>query len=561
MSVVQVNQLRRRLQQTYDKLIDLSDVKNESDLENCFLSRSYAAFSLEILADISPEEASKCLTDSYDDNGIDALYYDQSFNDLWIVQSKWIKNGKGEPSMGDVSKFVQGIKDLLELKYERFNDIIRDKEVQIEEALSNIKINLRIVLAYTGSDTLADPSSRIIDDLLEEVNEASNIMDFTRFTLKQAIGSLVNLLSGLPITHDLLIKNWERIENPYKAVIGIIDGVTLGQLWIDNRVKLLSDNIRDFIGNSVVNVDIKRTALEEPEHFLYYNNGVTILCDDINKMAIGGTDHAMGSFRVENIKVVNGAQTVGSLGEAYKVNSEAVEKVNVFVKIISLKDCPTDFGNEVTMKTNTQNRIEKRDFVSLDPQHERLKTDLALDNINYQIKRTSTIQKDENSCDVEELITAVACSLQDVDIAITAKREVGKLWENIHISPYIDIVNSNLNAIKAWRCIQIMRAIQSFIKSQEKSKSGRERSCLIHSNRFVLHIILNLIDQQLLNDPKSDFDSFCQTDLEPIISNVEGIVYEIVENEYSSSLMHQIFRNFTKSRNIKDLLMNRLQQN
>ena len=333
------------------------------------------------------------------------------------------------------------------------------------------------------------------------------------------------------------------------------------QLWIDNRVKLLSDNIRDFIGNSVVNVDIKRTALEEPEHFLYYNNGVTILCDDINKMAIGGTDHAMGSFRVENIKVVNGAQTVGSLGEAYKVNSEAVEKVNVFVKIISLKDCPTDFGNEVTMKTNTQNRIEKRDFVSLDPQHERLKTDLALDNINYQIKRTSTIQKDENSCDVEELITAVACSLQDVDIAITAKREVGKLWENIHISPYIDIVNSNLNAIKAWRCIQIMRAIQSFIKSQEKSKSGRERSCLIHSNRFVLHIILNLIDQQLLNDPKSDFDSFCQTDLEPIISNVEGIVYEIVENEYSSSLMHQIFRNFTKSRNIKDLLMNRLQQN
>ena len=222
MSVVQVNQLRRRLVQTYDKLIDLSDVKNESDSENCFLSRSYAAFSLEVLADISPEEASKCVTDSYDDNGIDALYYDQSFNDLWIVQSKWIKNGKGEPSMGDVSKYVQGIKDLLELKYERFNEKIRDKEVQIEEALSNIRINLRIVLAYTGSDTLADPSSRIIDDLLEEVNEASNIMDFTRFTLKHAIGSLVNLLSGLPITHDILIKNWERIENPYKAVIGTI---------------------------------------------------------------------------------------------------------------------------------------------------------------------------------------------------------------------------------------------------------------------------------------------------------------------------------------------------
>ena len=38
-------------------------------------------------------------------------------------------------------------------------------------------------------------------------------------------------------------------------------------------------------------------------------------------------------------------------------------------------------------KTNTQNRIEKRDFVSLDPLQDKLKTELAILGVDYHIKR------------------------------------------------------------------------------------------------------------------------------------------------------------------------------
>lgn len=35
--------------------------------------------------------------------------------------------------------------------------------------------------------------------------------------------------------------------------------------------------------------------------------------------------------------------------------------------MISLKHCPAGFADAVTVPTNTQNRVERRDFVALDP--------------------------------------------------------------------------------------------------------------------------------------------------------------------------------------------------
>lgn len=361
------------------------------------------------------------------------------------------------------------------MKFDRFNDKVKSKIPDIEAALDDLKIKIKIVLAYTGADTLSVHNQRVINDLLEEVNEASELMEFSKFSLKQGIKALINLLDGQPINIDIVLQNWGKIESPYNVFYGIIDGITLAQLWNNHKTRLLSDNIREFIGNTSVNTDIKETALRNPEHFFYFNNGVTALCDNITKKAVGGATHSVGQFVVENIKIVNGAQTVGSLGEALKVAPEAVEKTSVFLKIISLQDCPNDFGQDVTQKTNTQNRIEKRDFVSLDIQHERIQTELALENITYQIKRSNDKLPLETSCNVEEVITAVACSLEDIDNTVLAKREVGKLWDNIMQSPYTNIINEGLTGTKAWRCVLIMRHIAALIKSKEDTVTGREK--------------------------------------------------------------------------------------
>ena len=425
------------------------------------------------------------------------------------------------------------------------------KRQDIDDALNDYEVKINIVLAYTGADSFSTHNQRIVDDMLDLINDSSEIASFERFTLSQAHRSLAGIIEGQPIKTEIAIGNWGKVEIPYKAIYGSVNGSSFAQLWSQYRSRLFSENIRDFLGKSSVNDDIKSTITNEPDNFFYYNNGITILCQNfIKKPIVLGRD--TGQFEINDLKIVNGAQTVGSIGSVYEQNPEAVESINVFVKIISLENCESNFANNVTQKTNTQNKIEKRDFVSLDPQQERLQTELALDGITYQIKRTNDIISGEKQCNVEELMIAVACSLRNVDYTVLAKREVGKLWEDISSAPYIEIVNDKLSAVKAWRCIAIMNRLTSYIKEKSKSISGRERMCLIHSNRFALHLILNQINPQILLDANYDFDTFCKDDLLPLIEGIEGKIFSIVEEQYSQSLVHQVFRNYTKCRNIKN---------
>jgi hypothetical protein len=426
------------------------------------------------------------------------------------------------------------------------------KEPEIIEALEDPLVKIKIVLTYTGQDTFSEYNRRIIDDLLGELNDPSELALFNRFSLKQAHKSLVGILEGQPIKADLILSNWGKVEQPYNAIYGTINGNDLAQLWSENRGRLFSDNIRDFIGFSEVNEDIRETALNEPENFYFYNNGITALCQSLSKKPLGGGDRAVGIFVAEDLKIVNGAQTVGSIGNAYEINPEQIAKLNVFIKIISLENCPGDFGLNVTKKTNTQNRIDKKDFVSLDPEQDRIKTELALEGIVYHLKRSDEIIKqDAQNCYVEEVITALACSKDDIALSVQAKREVGKLWEDISKKPYTEIINSTVTATQVWRAVKIMREVSSRLKTKEKSGTGRIKSCFIHSNRFVLNIVFQKIGQQTLSDPNFDFDNYCSTSLPTIIDNVADVTKDNVEGLFPSSLIHQIFRNFTKCKQLK----------
>ena len=87
-----------------------------------------------------------------------------------------------------------------------------------------------------------------------------------------------------------------------------------------------------------------------------------------------------------------------------------------------------------------------------------------------------------------------------------------------------------------------MRLLASFIKEKEKVTTGREKACYIHSNRFVLHLILTNLSTQVLTDASYNFKKFCDEELNTIFNSYEGLLFRIVEEKYSTSLMHQIFR-------------------
>lgn len=556
MSVLHVNHIKAKLAEIYKDKIDISDAKSEQDKENFFLTRSFAAYTLQVLANIDPDVASSAIVDSYDDNGLDAIYYDRKNKYLWLVQSKWIKNGIGEPETGEVGKFKAGIIDLIELQLDRFNKKVQDKENEILEALEDPLVKLKIVLTFTGKDGLSEHNQRIIDDLLEELNDPTELAIFSRFSLKQSHKSLVGIMEGQPIKADLILSNWGKVEEPYFAIYGTINGSDIANIWAENRGKLFSENIRDFIGFSEVNEDIVETIQNEPENFYFYNNGITALCQSINKKPLGGSDRNSGIFVAEDFKIVNGAQTVGTLGNIFEKNPDKVGETKVFIKVISLEGCPKGFGLNVTKKTNTQNKVDKRDFVSLDPEQERIKIELALESINYHYKRSDSMPKNDNSnYNVEEVITSIACSLPNVDNSVLAKREVGKLWEDITQKPYTEIITPTLSAIQILRTVQINRETIRILKIKEKGSAGRNKSHYIHSNRFTLHIVLSKIGQHIIFDPHFNFSEYKKTELENFISLTIEEIKSTADKLYKTSLVHQIYRNYTKCREIKNNLI------
>ena len=65
--------------------------------------------------------AAKRVTDGTGDNGIDAVFFDAAEKNCLLVQSEWISSGNGSIEVGDVHKFIQGVRDLLDAKFDRFN--------------------------------------------------------------------------------------------------------------------------------------------------------------------------------------------------------------------------------------------------------------------------------------------------------------------------------------------------------------------------------------------------------------------------------------------------------
>jgi hypothetical protein len=132
------------------------------------------------------------------------------------------------------------------------------------------------------------------------------------------------------------------------------------------------------------------------------------------------------------------------------------------VRLISLEKCPPEFASDVTRATNTQNRIEKRDFAALDSEQTRLKSEMFLScNKEYVFRTGDTPPKPDNGCTLDEAAIALACSQSDIGYCMTAKREVSKLYDDIKQPPYTVLFNPSITALRVWRCVQIAESKRS----------------------------------------------------------------------------------------------------
>src|SRR4051812_17755676 len=123
MALILITRISGQLEKRFEGLIDMSDWDGRppNDLRHAFLSRALAALCVKSMAGTDSETAANAVTDGFHDNGVDAVYFDANCDVLLIVQSKWSSDGGTPPDAKSTLALAQGVRDLLNLKFDRFN--------------------------------------------------------------------------------------------------------------------------------------------------------------------------------------------------------------------------------------------------------------------------------------------------------------------------------------------------------------------------------------------------------------------------------------------------------
>lgn len=251
---------------------------------------------------------------------------------------------------------------------------------------------------------------------------------------------------------------------------------------------------------------------------------------------------------MQGSSVINGAQTVGSVLTWLSSNSSTPSvSPQILVRLISLKDCPAEFSNEVTRATNTQNRIQGRDFAALDQEQARLRSELYLSlQKDYVYKTGEQPPKPENGCTLEEATIALACSQSDATHAVNAKQAIGRFFDDISKPPYTILFNASVNAEKMWCAVQLLRSVDESLRKEEKILEGKHKLCVVHGNRVLLYLAFQELGATLNMATLSQCTAKIPTLMADYTQKMET---EITQN-YPTAYVGNIFKNITKCKAI-----------
>ena len=114
------------------------------------------------------------------------------------------------------------------------------------------------------------------------------------------------------------------MTQPYETIYGLIALEQLKGLHEIYGAKLIRANIRGFKGSTDVDADIQKTLSEEASLFHYLNNGLTAYCARLEVNNIDRSNPERKRITARGFAVINGAQTLGSIGKCVDAEGRLV---------------------------------------------------------------------------------------------------------------------------------------------------------------------------------------------------------------------------------------------
>ncbi len=535
MSVVQVKQVRRAIESRFSALVDMSDQGHLADdaRHQAFLSRALAALAVQIEHPCDDLVASQAVFDGSDDRGLDAIAVDSRASQprISLVQAKWSDKGKGGFGEAEVHKMLHGLDLIIDSDFPKFNTRFQRHVPAIEEAFEGVTPKITFVLALMRTDPLNPDVRDLLEAKIDRYNQVVDMVDYKVLDLRDFHRLILGDAAAPKIGARVRLESFGQEATPYKAMYGTMAVPHIADLFTAHRRGLFARNIRDSLDLTDVNIKIRNTLLEQPHHFWYFSNGITMLCDSIKPVGVA-IPGGVGEFQLDGASVVNGAQTVSAIHKAYTGDPEAAKVGRVLVRLISLEDCPEGFGDQVTTSTNTQNPIEERDFKSLDPVQVKLRDDFALTlSLTYVIKRGEPKPDPKRGCSITEAAEALAATHTNAEFAAVAKRDLAALWQD---NNYQEIFGSAPDVHRVWRSVLLLRAVRATLAELREGLLSRAAGMAGYGDLLITHVVFRQLNTQGIADSDTDWDARL-TDLPILVGQALVWSLQAIDAEYGAS--------------------------
>ena len=323
--------------------------------------------------------------DGAGDGGIDAAVFvphetkEGAEGDRWmLVQSKYGSAFKGADTL---FAEAQKVFSTLEGRRENLSSLSDDVVKRIRQFLSQAGADDRLEYVVVTNRRLSHAEYDYLEAIKrvgqEKFGAVFGVMDVSIETIynKRDEGSVGAACLKVPLKTNIASSGGDL----YVGATKLAEMFAFMQAYkkLSGDLDMLYDkNVRKFLGHRrKVNKGIEYTIEHCPERFGLYNNGITIVAEEVEQ----GNE---GSVILSNPYVVNGCQTTRSIhlvlqqklnsggkGDASSVHQQWLKRLDeavVVTKIVVVGDGGEGLLTETTRYTNSQNAVSDKDFISLE---------------------------------------------------------------------------------------------------------------------------------------------------------------------------------------------------
>lgn len=362
---------------------DIMHIQNSYKDYDPYLNKPEYAFNYWILSKLYSidEEVLQDNITEYRDDGVDCFVSFEDAKELFIIQNKYYKEGNRISRTEAQDLLIRPLHTLKTGNYSRsqelqkiYNKYKNDKDFRIHLILyiSNddkdqviIDMYEKFQPDYSNVECYIDAKIYYLSDIqyyyFEDRHEEKKnykcdfltINDGTVLNINRENYNLPNLIEA------------KYILTPVSQIYSFLKQAK------NNNYGLFDDNIREYLGNKGINAKIAKTleSKDDRRFFFYYNNGITIICEKVEKESSHNPTYTR-KFITHNPKIVNGCQTVNTIYEVlnkYNQNDIETEFRDSFVMVKLLVLDTDNEKNKILYKdivkyNNSQNAINERDF-------------------------------------------------------------------------------------------------------------------------------------------------------------------------------------------------------